>query len=169
MQDFLKIAQGRTDKTSSEPPELPKKRSEIIDHARNLLRNSNAAGLSDLKHSLAQVLGLVDASEARATLAEEDAKQLQVALEEKTQKKPRNGRVGRARVYTQKEIDEIAAKDEQSRAQRSTPRGRGRGRGRKTRVSSRKVVGDRVDTGEHESPSPEVSKEPESDYMPESE
>ncbi|KAH7310397.1 hypothetical protein B0J17DRAFT_634289 [Rhizoctonia solani] len=64
-----------------------------MDNTCTLIKD-NTASPKALQKTLADVLTLTESSKAWATLLEEDLQQLWVLVEEKTRKKPQNGRVG---------------------------------------------------------------------------
>ncbi|KAF8721838.1 DDE superfamily endonuclease, partial [Rhizoctonia solani] len=168
MQEFLKMACNQSAGSSSKAHALSDRQVDIMDNARALIKD-NTASAKALQQALAEVLSLAESSKARATLVEEDLQQLWGSVEEKTKKKPQNGQVGQAQVYTQKEIDKICKKDEESCAQCKASQGQGWGRGGKGWGASRKVTGGRKAPKGDIDTNSEAQITPESEYQPESE
>lgn len=70
--------------------------------------DDKTANLETVRQALADALDLLRGAEARSVIAKQELKHLQTALKE-SKKTPgrRGGRVGHARVYEQREIEEI--------------------------------------------------------------
>ncbi|KAG9121440.1 hypothetical protein FRC07_002603 [Ceratobasidium sp. 392] len=165
MQDFLERMRGQ----QQTPGTSQNDQIAAVERFQDLLSKDDTDP-SLLRAALAESIKMIDGSEARAALLEEDLKQLREALKEKTKKKPRNARMGRARVYTQSAVDEIQEK-EAARAQGSAKRGRGRGRGRGgKRMSTRNQAQDQPsDSSDDNRAGQKQEGGLDSDFRPESE
>lgn len=154
-------------------PASPRHRRVAVTKESKELLQDTEASVESLREALANVLSVVDGAEARALIAESELAQVRASTEERRRAKPRGGRAGHARAYTQDRIEEMRTEAE-SRAQASALRARGRshrGRGaRATRATGSRNVGRKPEEvvevdGEGVS-TPKPSSE--SDFAPES-
>ncbi|KAG9127710.1 hypothetical protein FRC07_010633, partial [Ceratobasidium sp. 392] len=94
----------------------------MIAHCSDVLENPLAT-LDNLRQALYEAIEVVRGMEARTVIVNEESDRLRAALKESKRSKAPRGRVGRAQVYKQSEIDNIGQLEDQraSRTSRTAP------------------------------------------------
>ncbi|KAF8599803.1 hypothetical protein BDV93DRAFT_559950 [Ceratobasidium sp. AG-I] len=100
-------------------------RSQLTKTIRQVAEDSSASPEA-LRDALHTALAVIEGADAQTVLLESELTRARETIRQKPARGSRGGRVGRARVYTQEEVEEVR-KTEEARAQGSSRRGRGRG------------------------------------------
>ncbi|KAG8790669.1 hypothetical protein FRC12_011340 [Ceratobasidium sp. 428] len=127
MKEFLEKARGQQVESLDAIRFTEDEQAKIVQECRDVLKDKDADP-SIIRKALADLLRVSDAREARATIMENDLDNLRQAIKEKTRPRPKNIRLGHARVWTQQEI--LEEREREARAQGSNRRGGGRGSGK---------------------------------------
>jgi hypothetical protein len=121
-----------------------------------VLSKDDTASTKMFQKTLVEALEVIGGTEARNVILEAEVQQLRHANDESKKQKPRRGRVGCARVYEQKEVEEVRRAEEARMTRGASARG-GTSRGQGTRGSRR--GGSRKVTERHNS-TPQGTIEP---------
>lgn len=102
-------------------------RQQTKEHDLDLI-NDPSATPAELREALSEAISIIDGANARVAILGSELASAREAVRERRGRSARGGRVGKARVYTQEEIEGL--ENERLEAQESCSRGRGRGRDR---------------------------------------
>lgn len=96
----------------------PESHTAVAERCADVLED-HSASLETVRQALFDALDLIRGADARAVIANEEAERLRAALKESKKGRSRGGRVGGARVYEQREIEEIAQKEQERQSKKS--------------------------------------------------